>query len=96
LEYWLLIYNSQLERATQKPKVTVRSEIYREGKAIFQGAPQEVPSAGQTDLKRLICGGEVQLANLPPGEYLLHIIVKDPLANGKYAEADQWIDFSIQ
>jgi VWFA-related protein len=96
LEYWLQIYNSQLERATQTPKVTVQSEVYRDGKAIFQSAAQQVPSTGQTDLKRLICGGEVQLANLPPGEYLLHIIVRDPLANAKYAAADQWIDFSVQ
>jgi hypothetical protein len=58
---------------------------------------REVPLiAGQPDLKRLVCGGEARLTNLPPGEYLLHVIVKDPLANAKFAEADQWIDFTVQ
>ncbi len=96
LEYWLFIYNAQLEKETQKPKLSVQSEIYQDGKVIFQSSFQELPSTGQTDLKRIVCGGEVNINNLPRGEYLLHVIVKDPVAKAKYAESDQWMDFSIQ
>jgi hypothetical protein len=47
-------------------------------------------------MKRLNGGGALQLGmNLQPGEYMLQVIVNDPLAKEKYRTATQWMDFEI-
>jgi hypothetical protein len=53
-------------------------------------------SSGQTDLQRLPTGGAIQLGNsMEPGEYVLQVIVTDPLADKKHRIATQWMDFQI-
>ena len=70
--------------------------LYREGQEIFTGRVQPFDATSQADLKRLQTGGAIQLGtNLPPGEYVLQIVVTDPLAKEKYRTAAQWIDFEI-
>ena len=50
----------------------------------------------QTDMKRLLAGGTIQLGtNLSPGEYMFEIVVTDLLADQKHRVATQWMDFQI-
>jgi hypothetical protein len=47
-------------------------------------------------LKRLPLAGAIQLGtSMAPGEYVLQIIVTDPLAKEKYRVTSQWIDFEV-
>ena len=63
---------------------------------MFTGKEQPVAVNGQTDLKRLNTGGRIRLgSNLPPGEYVLQIIVTDLLAQEKHRVAAQWTDLEI-
>ena len=95
-EYYAIVFNPQLNRPTNQPQLTMLVEIYRDGKAIFQATPRPVDLTGQTDLKRIVCGGQISLDGLPPGDYLFHLIVTDPLAKKKYGQAEQWMDFTVR
>ncbi len=95
-EYYTIAYNPQLNKQTQQSQLTIQVEVYKDGKAIYQSQPRPVELTGQTDPKRLVCAGQLSLNGLPPGDYLFHLIVTDPLAKPKYARADQWMDFSVR
>ena len=96
MQYASVIFNAQFDKQSNQTQVTMQTEVYRDGKAIFQSAPRAVELAGQKDMKRIACGGALQLNGLAPGDYLLHLIVNDPLAKKKYAQAEQWMDFSVR
>jgi VWFA-related protein len=90
------IYNAQLDKTTHLPRLTAQTRVFRDGKAIFMGEPIPIDLADQSDLERLNAGGLLRLgAGLPPGEYILQIIVTDHLAKEKHRTATQWIDFEI-
>ena len=47
-------------------------------------------------MTRLKGGSRLQLGmNLPPGEYVLQLVVTDGLAKRGRATATQWLDFEI-
>ncbi len=96
MQYGYVIFNAQLDKARHQPQLTTQVRLVRDGKVIFTGNEIPFDSANQTDLKRLVAGGAIQLGSaLPPGEYVLQIIVKDPLASEKRRIATHWIDFEI-
>lgn len=95
-DYGAVIYNAAANPATGQPALTMQIEIYRDGKAIYQAQPRPVEVAGVGNGGRLECGGRLKLTGLPPGDYLLHLIVTDTVAKQKYARADQWMDFGIR
>ncbi|OLE52746.1 MAG: hypothetical protein AUG51_16325 [Acidobacteria bacterium 13_1_20CM_3_53_8] len=96
LQYVYVIYNAQLERATQKPKLTTQMRLYRDGQQVFAGNVQPLDTTGQPDLKRVTVGGGLVIGSeLPPGEYVLQVIVTDLLAKANHNTATQWIDFEI-
>ncbi|HKQ99423.1 MAG TPA: VWA domain-containing protein [Pyrinomonadaceae bacterium] len=96
MNYAYVIYNAQVDKATARPQLQTQMRLFHEGKQIFAGRVQPFDASGQPDLKRLTGGGGLQLGmNLPPGEYILQIIVTDTLAKEKYRTATQWIDFEI-
>ena len=90
------VYNAQLDKTTRLPKLTGQTRVFRDGKPVFTGEPIPIDPADQSDLQRINAGGLLQLGNgLPPGEYVLQIIVTDVLAKEKHRTATQWIDFEI-
>ena len=95
-EYYAIVFNPQLNKQSNQPQLSVQVEIYKDGKAFYQSTPRPIETTGQTDPKRILCGGQISLTSLPPGDYLFHLIVTDPLAKPKYARADQWMDFSVR
>jgi len=96
VQYNYVIYDAQLDKATKLPQLQTQLRIFREGRPVFTGRVLPFNPANQTDMKRLIAGGALQLgAEMTPGEYILQIVVTDPLAKDKYRVATQWIDFEI-
>jgi VWFA-related protein len=96
LKFGYLIYNAQLDKATQKPTLTTEVKLFRDGKQVFAGGERPFDATNQTDVKRLSASGAVILGtDLPPGEYVLQIVVTDTLADKKYRTVAQWMDFEI-
>jgi VWFA-related protein len=96
IEYVFLIYNPKLDKASSRPQVITQVKLFRDGKEIFSGRELPYDSSGQTDLQRLPTGGALQLGNsMQPGDYVLQVIVTDPLADKKHRIAAQWMDFQI-
>lgn len=96
LQYGYVIYNAQLDKAAGRPQLQTQMRVFRDGKEFFAGRVQPLDASGQSDLKRIASGGALQLGtDMTPGEYILQIIVTDPLAKPKYRTTTQWIDFEI-
>jgi VWFA-related protein len=96
LDYGYVIYNAQLDRATARPRLTTQVRLFREGQQVFAGKELPFDAEKQADLKRLVAGGRLRLGtNLPPGEYVLQVLVTDTLAKEKYRTTSQWMDFEI-
>jgi VWFA-related protein len=91
------IYNARLDKATGRPQLMTQTRIYHDGQVIFTGKEQAVEA--QTpglDLKRIGVLAQFRLgAGLPPGEYVLQVVVTDALRDDKHRTATQWIDFEI-
>ncbi|HSP63718.1 MAG TPA: hypothetical protein VLQ90_12095, partial [Pyrinomonadaceae bacterium] len=94
--YSFMIFNAHLDKATNAPQLTTQIRLFRDGQPVFTGKEIPFKVASQTDLKRLLAGGMIQLGtDLSPGEYVFQVIVNDPLASEKHRVATQWIDFEI-
>ena len=96
LEFGYVIYNAQLDATTQHPRLQTQIRLFRDGRQVFSGDVLTFDPGAQTDMKRLSAGGRLQLGtDMLPGDYVLQIIVTDPLAKEKLRTATQWIDFEI-
>jgi hypothetical protein len=95
LEFALAIYHARVNKDAGQPQLTIRVELYRDGKAVFAGKETPYLAKGQTDLSRLVMEGGLQLAGLSEGEYVLQIVVTDALAKEKYRTTRAWVDFEI-
>jgi len=96
MAYNFMIFNAHLDKATNAPQLITQVRLFRDGKPVFTGKEIPFKVASQTDLKRLLAGGVIQLGtDLPPGEYVFQVIVNDPQASEKHRLATQWIDFEI-
>ena len=96
IEYQAAIYNPRLNKQTGKPSLKLQFELYRNSKQIFQSPERPVRSDYMNDPKWLDCGGRFQLKNFSAGDYLLRLIVKDELREGKDSVVEQWIDFTVR
>lgn len=93
LGYSYKIYNAELDKTTQQPKLTIQVRIYREGQVIKEGTPQAAELEPQTDLTRISDYGYLQLPTTTlTGAYALQVIIKDLTSN---KVTSQWIDFEV-
>lgn len=99
LEYLAAIYGSRLDKQTGKPRLKLQFELYRDSTRIFQ-SPERPVRADQGGEEKwpgwLDCGGRFQLKNFAAGDYLLRLLIRDELREGKDAVVEQWIDFSVR
>jgi VWFA-related protein len=96
MDYLFIIYNARLDKASNLPGLTSQLRLFRDGKEVFAGRVNPVDLAGQTDLKRIVTSGRIQLGSvLTPGEYVAQVVVTDKLADEKHRTTTQWIDFEI-
>jgi VWFA-related protein len=96
IQYGAAIYNAATDKKTGKPQITVRAEIYRDGKPAYQFAPRAVELSPGANPQHFDYVGRLKLNNFPEGDYLLRLIVTDSLASKKYSRAEQWMDFSVR
>src|SRR4030095_9003283 len=61
LIYAFVVYNAALSPATKRPELTMQTEIYREGKRIFQGQPRPLEITEKRDVKHLAFAGQLTL-----------------------------------
>ncbi|MEZ5428373.1 MAG: VWA domain-containing protein [Pyrinomonadaceae bacterium] len=95
LRYGFEIYNFRLSEG-QKPELQMQARLYRDGKVIFEGKPQSVDLFGQTDPKVIKTAGALSLGRqLQAGDYVLQVIVTDPLAKRKYQTSFQFVQFEL-
>ncbi|HEY0322671.1 MAG TPA: VWA domain-containing protein [Pyrinomonadaceae bacterium] len=97
MNYGYVIYNAQLNKSTQRPQLDTQLRLFRDGKLVFTGRVQPVDPNNQPDPTRLVAGGALRLGtDMPPGEYVLQVVVTDLLAKDqKRRISTQWIDFEI-
>ena len=87
------IYNAKLD-ASRLPRLETQVRLFRDGKLMYAGTSRPLDTAGQTDMRQIIAGGEILLGtDLPSGEYVLQVVVIDKLAD--VAVATQWMDFDL-
>ena len=93
LAYAYTLYNAQIDKATNQPKLTVQVNLYRDGKIVIEGKPQTAELEKPSDPTRINDYGYMRLdAAIEKGDYALQVIVKDLLSN---ETTSQWIDFEI-
>ena len=93
LAYSYRIYNAQIDKTANQPKLTVKIMLYRDGKLISDAAPQPVQLEKQQDAARIKDHGYLRLnPQVQPGDYALQVIVTDSTTNRTSA---QWIDFEV-
>lgn len=100
LAYGYIIYNATINKSTGKPQVSTQMRIFKDGKPVFTGRIAALDLTNQSDLKRLVAGGQMQLASeMPLGDYVIQVTVTDemikPNDKEKRRTISQWIDFEV-
>ncbi|HEX7958005.1 MAG TPA: hypothetical protein VF508_13740, partial [Pyrinomonadaceae bacterium] len=96
VDFIYYVYNAKVERAGGRPRLHTQTRLFRDGQPVFTGPQLAHEVAAEAPASRLPGGGRLQLGKqLPPGDYVLQLIVTDELARGPAATATQWIDFEI-
>lgn len=95
--YGYYIYNPRIDKVSKQPRLLARIRLFRNGQEIFSGNEVQIDPGDQTDMKRLVITGAIQLGTeLRPGEYVFQVIATDSLASGKERQTTQWIDFEVK
>ncbi|MDX6443352.1 MAG: hypothetical protein QOH71_426 [Blastocatellia bacterium] len=61
------------------PDLSIQARVLRMGQAVLT-TPMRTVKVAPEDLGRILCGGEVQLNTLSPGQYILEVTVIDQIA----------------
>jgi VWFA-related protein len=95
IAYPYTVYNARSVNGG-RPNLTVRLNLYHNGKLAIEGKPQPADLQPQSDWSRISDYGYLKLnPNLATGDYVLEVIVTDLSASGKSATSNQWMDFEI-
>jgi hypothetical protein len=95
MSYGFFVYNAHSEKGAA-PQLLGQAILFHDGKPVFTGRQIPVNLDGQTDWKRLIGGGAIQLGNdMTPGDYMLQVIITDTTADKNHQLASQSMDFTI-
>ncbi|HEX7332476.1 MAG TPA: VWA domain-containing protein [Pyrinomonadaceae bacterium] len=93
LDYRFLIYNAQ---AGGTDSLQTQMRLLRDGKPVFTGKLASLDISKEANPKRINSGGRLRLGpDLVPGDYVLHITVRNTTDPKKPRVATQWIDFQI-
>jgi hypothetical protein len=92
LRYGVEIYNAKLKDG--KPHVKVAVAISQNGKVVYQ-APEEPVQAAADGSGHLVKVGQVGLAKVNPGRYVMTMIITDPLADKRSQTITRSQDFMV-
>lgn len=80
-----------------RPELDLQMRLFRDGKAMSAGVPIPFDPTGQDDVTHLEVEHQLTLgADLPPGEYVIQVVVTDKLAPKKTATVSQSTGFEIR
>lgn len=95
LRYGFEIYNTKLN-AEKRPQLQYKIRVFREGKLVLDGTQKPFELLGQTDMTHLKMAGAIALGTeMSPGDYILQVVVTDPLAKAKKQIATQTVQFEV-
>ena len=95
LAYSYTLYNVVSPKTGRNERLTIQTNLYRNGELISEGKPQPADLRPQTDWTTVSDFGYMRLgANAASGDYALEIIVRDS-AGTKSSVAREWIDFEV-
>lgn len=95
LQYGFEVYNSKLD-AAKRSQITLAIRIFRDAKPIYDGPAKPADLTNQSDPQRLKIVGTLSLgAELAPGDYILQVVITDPLAKDKQRVATSWVGFEL-
>ena len=96
LTYSYLVYGARREKSTGGHNFTSQIRLFRAGKEVFTGREVPVAVSQLTRDGGIVGQGSLTLGKeLPPGDYVLQVVVTDKLATAERQLAEQWIDFQI-
>lgn len=96
LEYEFFIYNAQPDKATNRPRLMMQAQLFRDDQLVYAGDAAPLDLGELANPKLALARGQLALGGkFPPGEYTLQLVVTDALAKEKHRTATQWIDFDI-
>jgi VWFA-related protein len=94
--YTYQILNAKADRRNL-PDLDVQTRLFRDGKQMYASVATPFDPAGQSDVSHLVAEHRLTLgADLPPGEYVLQVVVTDKSAPRKTATVSQSTDFEIR
>ena len=96
VRFGLSVYNAKLDKASGRPALFMQYKILRDGKEVF--ASRERPLAtGQQQRSAVVDTSDAFSLgnNMPRGDYVVQVIVRDSLAKGGRQVATQWTDFEV-
>jgi hypothetical protein len=92
LDYRYIIYNAE----TANAPVQLQMRLLRDGKPVFTGKLVSLDVSKEANPNRISTGGRLRLGpDLTPGDYVLHVGIKNSTDPKKPRTASQWIDFQI-
>ncbi|HEY2974028.1 MAG TPA: VWA domain-containing protein [Pyrinomonadaceae bacterium] len=92
LQYVAVIYNAKTDGS--KPQLRSRLIISQAGKVLFQEPEQPLEQRGNAE-GQYVKRGQLGLAKVQPGRYVLTFVVNDNLADKKHASVSRSIDFTV-
>jgi VWFA-related protein len=96
LNYAFVLYNARVDKGTNAPRLLMQTRLFRGGKLVYEGEAATLRLSPQPDWKRISVAGSMKLAkSAQPGDYILQIVITDPLAKEKYRTITEWTDFEI-
>jgi hypothetical protein len=91
--YLCTVYNAR-RGSSGEPQLEAEVRLYRDGTEVLRRAPERVDPLQEASGQPVV-GGLLQFRHsMPPGSYLLELVVADRLAKTK-ARATQTVDFEI-
>ncbi len=95
LNYGFTIFNAKAV-AGAPANLTSQIKLFLDGKPIFEGNPQPVPTTGQTNPKAINFAASLSFGTtMVAGEYVFQIIIIDNLAKEKRKTVSQFVQFEI-
>jgi VWFA-related protein len=92
LRYAVVVYNAKMDNG--KSQARSRLIISQGNKVLFQEPEQPVQTPGSSP-GQLLKIGQLVLAKVNPGRYVLTLVVTDPLADKKHQTVGRSIDFTV-
>ncbi|HKO98327.1 MAG TPA: VWA domain-containing protein [Pyrinomonadaceae bacterium] len=93
LRFLVFAYNPTLSPTDSKPDLAVQVQLIRDEQPVVTAPLRQISIQGLTDLKRVPYAAEISLADLPAGQYQLHVSIVDRVSK---RSASQQIRFDIR